>query len=81
MNLEIKERLEAALEKYELSKAQSAREMNYSPPVISSYLSGTYKGDVAKLEETIIRWIARQAKARERKRVPVVETEDWTLPH
>ena len=76
MNLEIKERLEAAIEKYELSKAQAAREMNYSPPVLSAYLSGSYRGDVAKLEETILRWIARQAKARERKRVPVVETED-----
>jgi DNA transposition AAA+ family ATPase len=76
MNLEIRERLEAALEKYGLSKAQTAREMNYSPSVVSEYLKGTYRGDVAKLEDTIIRWLARQAKARERKRVPVVETED-----
>ena len=76
MNLEIKERLEATLEKYGLSKAQAARENNYSPSVISEYLKGTYRGDVAKLEETVIRWMARQAKSRERKRVPVVETED-----
>ena len=76
MNLEIKERLEVTIEKYGLSKAQAAREMNYSPPVLSAYLTGTYRGDVLKLEETIIRWLARQAKARERKRVPVVETED-----
>jgi DNA transposition AAA+ family ATPase len=76
MNLEIKERLEAAIEKYGLSKAQVSRETNYNRSVISAYLTGNYKGDEAKLEEAIIRWLARQAKARERKRVPVVETED-----
>jgi DNA transposition AAA+ family ATPase len=76
MNLEIKERLEAALEKYGLSKAQTAREMNYSPSVISEYLKGTYRGDIAKLEDTILQWLARQAKSRERKRVPIVQTDD-----
>jgi DNA transposition AAA+ family ATPase len=76
MNLEIKERLEAALEKYGLSQAQAAREINYSSPVLSAYRSGTYRGDVEKLEEAILQWLARQAKARERKRVPVVETDD-----
>jgi DNA transposition AAA+ family ATPase len=76
MNLEIKERLEAAIEKYELSKAQVSREINYSSAVISAYLTGNYRGDTAKLEEAVLRWIARQAKARERKRVPIVETED-----
>jgi len=75
MNIDVKERLEAAIEKYGLSKAQAARELNYSPSVISEYLKGSYRGDVAKLEEAAVRWIARQAKARERKRVPVVETE------
>jgi len=76
MNLEIKERLEAAIEKYGLSQAQAAREINYSSPVLSAYRSGTYRGDVEKLEEAILQWLARQAKARERKRVPVVETDD-----
>jgi len=76
MNLDIKERLEAALEKYGLSQAQAAREVNYSSSVLSAYRSGTYRGDTIKLEEAIIQWLARQAKARERKRVPVVETED-----
>jgi len=76
MNLEIKERLEAAIEKYGLSQAQVAREINYSSPVLSAYRAGTYRGDVAKLEEAILQWLARQAKARERKRVPVVETDD-----
>jgi len=76
MNLEIKERLEAAIEKYGLSKAQVSREINYHSSVVSAYLGGTYRGDVIKLEEAILQWLARQAKARERKRVPVVETDD-----
>ena len=76
MNLDIKERLEAAIEKYGLSQAQAAREINYSSPVLSAYRAGTYRGDIAKLEDAIIQWLARQAKARERKRVPVVETDD-----
>lgn len=76
MNLEIKNRLEATLKKYELSQAQAAREIGYSSPVLSAYRSGTYQGDVAGLEEVIVRWIARQTKSRERKRVEVVETDD-----
>ena len=76
MNLEIKERLEAAVEKYGLSQAQAAREINYSSPVLSAYRTGTYRGDVVKLEEAIVQWLARQAKARERKRVPIVQTDD-----
>jgi len=76
MNLEIKERLEAAIEKYGLTQSQVAREINYHRSVLSSYRVGTYRGDVPKLEDAIIQWLARQAKARERKRVPVVETED-----
>jgi DNA transposition AAA+ family ATPase len=76
MNLEIKGRLEAAIEKYGLSQAQVAREINYSSPVLSAYRAGTYRGDISKLEDAIIQWLARQAKARERKRVPVVETDD-----
>jgi len=76
MNLGIKERLEEALERYGVSKAQVSRETNYSSSVISDYLRDKYKGDVQKLEGAIVQWLARQAKARERKRVPVVETDD-----
>lgn len=76
MNLGIKERLVEALEKWGVSQAQVAREINYSPAVISSFLKDTYKGDVQTLEGVIVQWLARQLKARERKRVPVVETED-----
>jgi DNA transposition AAA+ family ATPase len=76
MNPEIKARLETAIERYGLSQAQAAREINYSSPVLSAYRAGTYRGDISKLEDAIIQWLARQAKARERKRVPIVETED-----
>ncbi|MCL2277571.1 MAG: AAA family ATPase [Treponema sp.] len=76
MNLGIKERLEETLEKYGISQAQAAREINYSPSVLSAFRKDEYKGDVQKLEAAIVQWLARQAKARERKRVPVVETSD-----
>jgi DNA transposition AAA+ family ATPase len=76
MNLSIKEHLVEALDKYGLSQAQAAREMSYSPSVISAFLKDEYKGDVQKLEAAILQWIARQVKGRERKRVPVVETGD-----
>jgi len=76
MNLGIKERLDETLEKYGISQAQAAREINYSSPVLSAYRRDEYKGDVSKLEGAIVQWLARQAKARERKRVPIVETED-----
>jgi len=76
MNLGIKERLVEALDKYGLSQAQAAREMNYSASVVSAFLKDEYKGDVQKLEAAILQWIARQVKGRERKRVPVVETGD-----
>jgi DNA transposition AAA+ family ATPase len=76
MNIGIKERLDEALEKYGLSQAQAAREMNYSSSVLSAYRKDEYKGDVQKLEGAILQWIARQVKGRERKRVPIVETGD-----
>jgi DNA transposition AAA+ family ATPase len=76
MNLGIKDRLDEALEKYGLSQAQAAREMSYSSSVLSAYRKDEYKGDVQKLEGAIVQWLARQTKARERKRVPIVETDN-----
>jgi len=76
MNLGIKERLEETLEKYAISQAQAAREINYHPSVLSAYRKDEYKGDVQKLEGAIVQWLARQAKARERKTVATVETAD-----
>jgi DNA transposition AAA+ family ATPase len=76
MNLGIKDRLDETLEKYGITQAQAAREINYSSPVISAYRKGEYKGDVQKLEGAIVQWLARQAQARMRKTVPTVETGD-----
>ena len=74
MKQEVREKLETTLAKYNISKAKASREMGYSPAVISAYTSGSYAGDIDKLEDGIIRWVARQVQAHSRKHVPVVET-------
>jgi len=76
MNLGIKERLMDALKSWGISQARAAREIGYSPSVLSAFLKDEYQGDVQKLEGAIVQWLARQTKARERKRVPIVQTED-----
>jgi len=74
LNAQTKERLEATLAKYSISKAKASRDMGYSGAVLSAYTTGSYAGDVDKLEDNIIRWIARQEQAHSRKRIPIVET-------
>lgn len=74
LNQEVKERLENALAKYGISKAQASREMGYANSIVSMYTTGNYGGDVAKLEEAIVKWVARQEQAHSRKKIPVVET-------
>lgn len=76
MNLEVKQRLEAALEKFGVSQNRAASDMGYSGAVLSSYRSGNYKGDVEKLENSILSWIGRNEKALSRKKVPIVETDE-----
>ena len=73
-NLSIKERLMETLARYEISQNKAAKEMGYTSSVLSQFLNETYKGDTAKVEEAIIKWIARKAEAAERKHVPIVET-------
>ena len=63
LNQEVKERLEATLSKYGISKAQASREMGYANSIVSMYTTGNYGGDVAKLEEAIVKWVARQEQA------------------
>jgi len=75
MNLEIQSRLRETMERYGFSQSRAANEIGYTAPVISSYLANKYTGDVEKLEDAVIRWIARQEQARARKRVPLVETD------
>jgi len=76
MNLQIKERLELTLEKFTVSQNAAAKEMGYSGSVLSAYRSGTYAGDISKIENAVIKWCARIEQAHARKRVPLVETDD-----
>jgi DNA transposition AAA+ family ATPase len=75
MNQQIKERLEAALDKYGISQNRAAKDIGYSSPVLSDYRNNKYSGDVESLEEAIVKWIGRTEQAHARKKVPVVETD------
>jgi DNA transposition AAA+ family ATPase len=74
MNQQIKERLEAVLDKYGISQNRAAKDIGYSSPVLSDYRNNKYSGDVEGLEEAIVKWIGRTEQAHARKKVPVVET-------
>jgi DNA transposition AAA+ family ATPase len=75
MNQQIKERLDAALDKYGISQNRAAKDIGYSSPVLSDYRNNKYSGDVEGLEEAIVKWIGRTEQAHARKKVPVVETD------
>jgi DNA transposition AAA+ family ATPase len=74
MNQQIKERLDATLEKYGISQNRAARDIGYSSPVLSDYRNNKYAGDVEGLEDAIVKWIGRIEQERARKKVEVVET-------
>ncbi len=76
MNEQIKQKLNDAMARYRISQNRAAKDMNYSGAALSSYRAGTYAGDVTKLEEAIVKWLARLEQAHSRKTVPVVETDD-----
>jgi DNA transposition AAA+ family ATPase len=75
MNQQIKERLDATLDKYGISQNRAAKDIGYSSPVLSDYRNNKYSGDVEGLEEAIVRWIGRTEQSHARKKVPVVETD------
>ena len=75
MNQQIKERLDATLDKYGISQNRAAKDIGYSSPVLSDYRNNKYSGDVEGLEEAIVKWIGRTEQAHARKKVPVVETD------
>jgi DNA transposition AAA+ family ATPase len=75
MNQQIKERLDATLDKYGISQNRAAKDIGYSSPVLSDYRNNKYSGDVESLEEAIVKWIGRTEQAHARKKVPVVETD------
>ena len=74
MNVEIKKKLEETLAAYGISKARAGQDMGYSKSILSAYTTGSYQGDVDKLEKTIDQWCNRQIKAHSRKKIPIVET-------
>jgi DNA transposition AAA+ family ATPase len=75
MNQQIKERLDATLDKYGITQNRAAKDIGYSSPVLSDYRNNKYAGDVEGLEEAIVKWIGRTEQAHARKKVPVVETD------
>jgi DNA transposition AAA+ family ATPase len=75
MNQQVKERLEAVLDKYGISQNRAAKDIGYSSPVLSDYRNNKYSGDVEGLEEAIVTWIGRTEQDHARKKVPVVETD------
>jgi DNA transposition AAA+ family ATPase len=75
MNQQIKERLDATLDKYGISQNRAAKDIGYSSPVLSDYRNNKSSGDVEGLEEAIVKWIGRTEPAHARKKVPVVETD------
>jgi len=74
MNLQIKEKLEKTLEKYGISQSRAAKDMGYSSTALSVYRNNKYDGNIAAIEEAIVKWIGRTEQANARKKVPVVET-------
>lgn len=78
MNQIVVTQLEKTLEQYGVSQNRAAKDIGYSSSVISDYRSGKYKGDVEKLEEAIIKWVARVKQANAKKKVAIVETSALT---
>ncbi len=79
MNVDVNEKLNQAIEKFGVSQNRAARDMGYSGAVLSAYLNNAYKGDIQKLEDAILTWIAREEKARARIRVPIIETDELRM--
>ncbi|MCL2762216.1 MAG: AAA family ATPase [Treponema sp.] len=74
MNMQIKERLEKTLQKFNISQNRAAKDIGYAQAAISGYRNNKYEGNIAAIEEAIIKWIARTEQAHARKRVEIVET-------
>lgn len=64
------------IEKNKISQNKAAEANGYTGSVISQYLSGNYKGDVEKVEATLMAWIESEKNRRARRAVPIAETEN-----
>jgi DNA transposition AAA+ family ATPase len=72
----VRERFNAYLAERGLKPAQVAREVDYVPSVISSYQSGTYKGDNTRITHAVNDWMERDAR-REAARRPQDYVSTW----
>lgn len=74
MNGKLKDRFFEFLTDKQLSQNKVARELGYSAAVLSQYRKGTYGGDVERLEKEVDRWLEKQARKSQIKKVQFVET-------
>lgn len=58
----IYERFFRLLDERGISQREAARDLGYSPSVITSYKAGTYTGDVPEIERRIVDYLARIAE-------------------
>ena len=74
MNNALKERFFEHLSDRQLSQNKVAREIGYSAAVLSQWRKGGYGGDVEKLEKEVDRWLERQERKSQIKKVSFIET-------
>jgi DNA transposition AAA+ family ATPase len=60
----IVERFKSYTTEHNIKAAQVAREIKYSPVVVSQWGSGTYKGNVTNVTQAINNWMERDARRR-----------------
>ncbi|MCF7952418.1 MAG: AAA family ATPase [Spirochaetaceae bacterium] len=74
MNNALKDRFFEYLTDKQLSQNKVAREIGYSAAVLSQYRKGSYGGDVGRLEREIEKWLEKQSRKGQIKKVQFVET-------
>lgn len=60
--LSIKEKLNLVIKEEKLLQSNVAKELGYTPAVLSAYLKGTYTGDNKAVEKAIENWLKTQEK-------------------
>lgn len=74
----LKERFAEFLKRHGISQNQAAQAMDYTGSVISQWMNDSYKGDVAKVEQTVAVWLEREGARRATRNIPIIETEVYT---
>ena len=65
---QIASRFKAYLVEHDIKAAQVAREIKYSPVVISQWTSGVYKGNITNVCQAINNWMERDSRRRQARR-------------